>query len=133
MGNPIQVLYLFQHPIGPLLITFKPKSAAILALPRICGGGEFEFVWSLDKGGGNSLEELLQRKHLHSALKFSFLGKSPNLTQKPIFLRPLQGVPVTVFCKSETLLWVFLPAEPIFEKKKASSKPHGKKVFSWSL
>jgi hypothetical protein len=72
MGNPVQVLYLFQHPICPLLITFKPKSAAILALPRICGGGEFEFVGSLDKGG-NSLEELLQRKHLHSALKFSFL------------------------------------------------------------
>jgi hypothetical protein len=22
-----------------------------LALPGICGGGEFEFVWSLDKGG----------------------------------------------------------------------------------
>jgi hypothetical protein len=73
--------------------------------------------------GGVPLEELLQRKHLHSALKFSFLGKNPNLGQKPNFLRPPQGVPVTVFDKSEMLLWVFLPAEPIFEKKKASSRP----------
>ncbi len=36
---------------------------------------------------------------------------------------------MTVFCKSERLLWVSLPAESIFEKKKASSRPHGKKFL----
>lgn len=104
MGNAVQVLYLFQHPICPLLITFKPKSAAILALPRICGGGKFEFVWSLDKGGeltGGAVAEEA------SALSIEILlsGEKSKFDPKThFFLRPLQGVPVTVFCKSETLL-----------------------------
>lgn len=97
MGNAVQVLYLFQHPICPLLITFKPKSAAILALPRICGGGKFEFVWSLDKGGeltGGAVAEEASAPSIEILLS----GEKSKFDPKThFFLRPLQGVPVTVF------------------------------------
>jgi hypothetical protein len=95
-------------------------------------GGDLSSTGLGTEGGGGTGGATAEEA---SALSIEILLSEvkPKLSPKEPFLVTTPGGTCDRFLQIRETFVGFLPAESIFEKKKASSKPHGKKVFSWSF